>query len=170
MRDVSDDTNDPVYWAKHFWEEQKLDGDEQRFLTLSSLLRYHRLVADAVDDELKKCELNLTDYLTLMTLQLSKTGTRLISDLARGLLIHATTATLVTDRLERRAMLRRSPHPTDRRATCITITDLGREAADGATRALHEINFGLSGTNRDVKRFYQALTTMRRAAGDAGPH
>jgi DNA-binding MarR family transcriptional regulator len=162
-----DTITDPVDWAKHYWEQQGLDGDEQRFLALTSLLRYQRIVADTVDSELKKHSLNMTDYLLLMTLQLSETGTRLISSLARNLLVHATTATLATDRLEQRELLQRSPHPTDRRATCVSITDLGRQTANEATKALTGIDFGMSGPLDDLAGLRSALTAMRRATGDA---
>ena len=162
-----DTITDPVDWAKHYWEQQGLDGDEQRFLALTSLLRYQRIVADTVDSQLKMHGLNMTDYLLLMTLQLSETGTRLISSLARNLLVHATTATLATDRLEQRELLQRSPHPTDRRATCVSITDLGREIANEATKALTGIDFGMSGPLDELARLRSALTVMRRATGDA---
>lgn len=163
-----DTLTDPVDWARHYWDQQGLDGDEQRFLALTSLLRYQRIVADSVDGELKKHGLNMTDYLLLMTLQLSETGTRLISSLARNLLVHATTATLATDRLEQRGMLQRSPHPTDRRATCVTITDRGRETANNATRALTGIDFGMHrSTPADVTQLREALQAMRQSAGDA---
>lgn len=163
-----DTITDPVDWAKHYWEQQNLDGDEQRFLTLMSLLRFQRIVADVMETELKKQNLNVTDYLLLMTLQLSETGTRLISSLARNLLVHATTATLATDRLEKRKLLERSPHPTDRRATCITITDLGRKTANEATRALSAVDFGLPGSSADeVARLNSAVRALRRSAGDA---
>lgn len=163
-----DTITDPVDWAKHYWEQQNLDGDEQRFLTVMSLLRFQRIVADVMENELKKQNLNVTDYLLLMTLQLSETGTRLISSLARNLLVHATTATLATDRLEKRKLLERSPHPTDRRATCITITDLGRETANEATRALSAVDFGLPGSSpNEVARLNGAVRALRRSAGDA---
>ena len=162
-----DTITDPVDWAKHYWEQQGLDGDEQRFLALTSLLRYQRIVADTVDSQLKMHGLNMTDYLLLMTLQLSETGARLISSLARNLLVHATTATLATDRLEQRELLQRSPHPTDRRATCVSITDLGRETANEATKALTGIDFGMSGPLDELARLRSALTGMRRATGDA---
>lgn len=164
---LPDTITDPVDWAKHYWEQQQLDGDEQRFLALTSLLRFERLVVDAVDTELKKHGLNLTDYLLLMTLQLSETGTRLISRLARNLLIHATTATLATDRLEKRELLFRSPHPTDRRATCVTISDSGRKVLHEATRDLTALGFGMGNSNpADISRLMKALTAMRSAAGD----
>lgn len=163
-----DSLTDPVDWAAHYWEQQGLEGDETRFLAMSSLLRLERLVVDAVETELKKHELNLTDYLMLMTLQLSETGTRLISSLARNLMVHATTATLAVDRLENREMLFRSPHPTDRRATCVTITPKGRDIIAGATKALSDIDFGFRGSNpANVTKLMNALTAVRKAAGDA---
>ncbi|WP_216892224.1 MarR family winged helix-turn-helix transcriptional regulator [Nocardia alni] len=165
---LPDTASDPVDWARHYWEQQGLDGDEQRFLALTSLLRYQRIVTDAVDAELRTHGLNMTDYLLLMTLQLSETGTRLISSLARNLLVHATTATLATDRLEQRGMLQRSPHPTDRRATCVTISDLGRKTADKATRGLTGIDFGMQGSSdANINRLRNLLTTMRHSLGDA---
>ncbi|MFI7195186.1 MULTISPECIES: MarR family winged helix-turn-helix transcriptional regulator [Nocardia] len=165
---MPDTASDPVDWARHYWEQQRLDGDEQRFLALTSLLRYQRIVTDAVDTELRSHGLNMTDYLLLMTLQLSETGTRLISSLARNLLVHATTATLATDRLEQRGMLRRSPHPTDRRATCVTISKHGREIVENATRGLTTIDFGMQGSStEDINRLREVLTAMRHSLGDA---
>ncbi|WP_216892217.1 MarR family winged helix-turn-helix transcriptional regulator [Nocardia alni] len=162
------DTTDPVGWAHHYWQEQGLEGDEQRFLALSSLLRYQRLVIDPVETQLRKQRLNLTDYLLLMTLQLSDNGTRLISNLARSLMVHATTATLATDRLEKRRLISRKPHPTDRRATCISITATGRKLVLKANSGLTEIGFGLgSATTEDVSRLVDLLANLRSSAGDA---
>lgn len=161
------DITDPVDWAAHYWKQQKLDADPTRFLALTSLMRLQRIVAEQVEAEVKKHGLNMTDYLMLMTLQLSESGTRLISSLARNLLVHATTATLATDRLESRDLLKRSPHPTDRRATCVTITDQGREIVNKATRALSEAEFGMTGSTPEmVQDLMKVLTAMRAAAGD----
>lgn len=159
---------DPVGWAARFWAAQRLEGDGVGFLALTSLLRFERLVVDAVEAELKHHGLNMTDYLLLMTLQLSNSGTRLISSLAKNLLIHATTATLATDRLEARGLLFRSAHPTDRRATCVTISQAGRDVIATATRELTGVEFGMPGGKpRDVEVLMQELTTMRRTIGDA---
>ena len=164
------DITDPIDWAGHYWQQQGLDGDPDRFLALTSLLRFERIVADQVETELKKHGLNMTDYLMLMTLQLSESGTRLISSLARNLLVHATTATLATDRLEGRKLLFRSPHPTDRRATCVTITDEGREVISKATQALTASGFGMPGATPEmITQLMATLTAMRDAAGDTHP-
>ena len=164
------DITDPVEWAGHYWEQQQLDGDQTRFQALTSLLRFERIVADQVEADLKVHGLNMTDYLMLMTLQLSESGTRLISSLARNLLVHATTATLATDRLEGRGLLFRSPHPTDRRATCVTISDEGRELVKKATDALSHSDFGMPGsTPKMVRDLMSALNALRDAAGDTKP-
>lgn len=164
---MPDTITDPVDWARHYWQEQGIEGDEQRFLAMTSLLRYQRLIVDAVEAQLRESKLNLTDYLVLMTLQLSESGTRLISNLARSLMVHATTATLATDRLEKRKLLTRSPHPTDRRATCITITPTGRKLVYKATTALSEIGFGLgTATPKNVERLIDMLAGLRVSAGD----
>lgn len=164
-----DTITDPVDWARHYWQEQALEGDEQRFLAMSSLLRYQRLVVDAVEAALRKHKLNLTDYLVLMTLQLSESGTRLISNLARSLMVHATTATLATDRLQKRRLLSRSPHPNDRRATCITITPTGRKLAHRATVTLSEIGFGLGDAKPEqVEQLIEQLAGLRTTSGDIG--
>lgn len=158
---------DPVDWARHFWRRHGLGDSEDAFIAMSSLLRMHRLMVDAVEGTLRAHELNLTDYMLLMTLQLSETGTRLISQLGRSLLIHATTATLATDRLESRDLIARSPHPTDRRATLVTITPAGRALAARATNDLRDIGFGLADSTVDDQRdLIDVLARLRRAAGD----
>jgi DNA-binding MarR family transcriptional regulator len=167
FRPVPDTMTDPVAWASHYWNQQALEGDEQRFLVMSSLLRYQRIMMDLVEDELRQCGLNMTDYLLLMTLQLSDTGTRLISALARTLMVHATTATLATDRLEARKLVHRSPHPTDRRATCVTITGKGHQLVHKATVALDKVHFGLPETTPgNLKQLNTLLCSLREAAGD----
>lgn len=158
---------DPVDWASHYWREQNLGDQEEAFLAMSSALRFHRIMNEAVETELKNFGLNMTDYLLLMTLQLSENGTRLLSRLAWNLLVHATTVTLATDRLETKGLLYRHAHPTDRRATCVTITEEGHELTREATEALKSVKFGLTGsTASEQKRLLSVLAALRASAGD----
>jgi DNA-binding MarR family transcriptional regulator len=46
--------------------------------------------------------------------------------------------TVIVDDLERRGLVERTPHPTDRRAKLIRLTDDGRRAAQEADRILGE--------------------------------
>ncbi|MFC4000159.1 MarR family winged helix-turn-helix transcriptional regulator [Prauserella oleivorans] len=165
--DETETITDPVEWANHYWSKFDLGTHQEAFLAMSSTLRLHRLMTDTVETALRAYSLNLTDYLVLMTLELSDNGTRLLSRLAWNLLVHATTITLATDRLEGRGLLYRHPHPTDRRATCVTITDEGRELTRKATDALREVKFGLTGsTLAQQQRLLAVLGALRSAAGD----
>ena len=162
-------THDPVEWARHYWRKQQLGDGEDAFIAMSSVLRFHRLMTVRIEDELKIHKLNLTDYMLLMTLRLSDTGTLPVSRLARALLVHATTATLATDRLEARGLLARGPHPSDRRATLVTISRTGRTLVEKASAALAGFEFGLAGTSMaDRAELVEVLTRLRAASGDEG--
>jgi DNA-binding MarR family transcriptional regulator len=83
-------------------------------------------------------------------------------------MVHATTATLATDRLETRGLIARSPHPTDRRATLVSITGDGRKLVASATDALRDTEFGLANsTIDDQHRLTDVLARLRLAAGDS---
>jgi DNA-binding MarR family transcriptional regulator len=157
---------DPVEWVKFYWE-QTSDDDPYPFLAMSSVLRLHALMTSALEAELKTYKFALSDYLMLKTLELSDDGTRLLSRVARHLLVHPTTVTLIADRLEKRRLLKREAHPSDRRATLVTITPQGRKITAEATRALEQVNYGLPGmTPAKAKQFVSTLAFARRQSGD----
>ncbi|MDO3402719.1 MarR family transcriptional regulator [Mycolicibacterium neoaurum] len=157
---------DPVEWVKFYWE-QSSDADPHPFLAMSSILRVHALMTTTLEAELKTYELALSDYLMLKTLELSDDGTRLLSRVARHLLVHPTTVTLISDRLEKRGLLKRQPHPHDRRATLVSITTKGRKVNADATRALEQVDYGLPGLSpAKVKQLVSSLAYVRNQAGD----
>jgi DNA-binding MarR family transcriptional regulator len=157
---------DPIELVRYYWpREQAGDGDS--FLAMSSVLRLHQLMIRNIERELKPLQLSLTGYLLLMTLLLSERGSRLLSRLARNLIIHPTTVTLTVDRLEGQQLVVRSPHPTDRRATCVSITCSGRALARQATARLQSVNFGLLAADpARLAQTVQLLATVRTALGD----
>ncbi|WP_432980741.1 MarR family winged helix-turn-helix transcriptional regulator [Dactylosporangium sp. CA-233914] len=59
-------------------------------------------------------------------------------ELATRLQTDAPYTTLVVDDLEKRGLVRREPHPSDRRAKLVTVTDLGRTEAARAERILSQ--------------------------------
>ncbi len=63
-------------------------------------------------------------------------GPQGMTDLSRILSIERSTLTNMVDRLERRTLVARTSHPTDRRACQIELTDPGRTLADQAHEAV----------------------------------
>src|SRR5690606_40003864 len=65
--------------------------------------------------------------------------------LFRSLQLHPTSVTNIVDRLEADGLVKRVPHPSDRRATLVEITEPGRQRLQAATEAVTSIDFGLKG-------------------------
>jgi DNA-binding MarR family transcriptional regulator len=71
------------------------------------------------------------------------------------------------DRLERAQLVRRVPHPTDRRTTLVEITDSGRHRVGAATEDLNVKVFAQLGLGASqVDELVRILTDLRRNAGD----
>jgi DNA-binding MarR family transcriptional regulator len=140
------DPRNAFAWVEARWEAAGL-GDPAGFLALGALLRAHATVTTAVDRVLRGCDLSRTGYLVLMALHLADDGTRSHGRLARDLLVHPTTITLVTDQLVAAGLVRRRPDPADRRSTLSTVTAKGRRAVVKATDALAPTGFGFGATD-----------------------
>jgi len=81
--------------------------------------------------------------------------------------LHPTSVTNIVDRLQADGLVLRTPHPTDRRATLVEITDAGTALLERATTSVTEIDFGLSGlTAEEEIHLTELLGRVRRAAGD----
>jgi DNA-binding MarR family transcriptional regulator len=75
--------------------------------------------------------------------------------------------TNIVDRLQADGLVRRSPHPTDRRATLVEITEAGSTLLEDATKSVTAIDFGLTGlTPEEETQLTALLAQVRRAAGD----
>ena len=159
--------HDPLQWMRYFWEQQS-DDDPAGFLAMTSVLRLHHLMTVSVDRCVRsECRLRLTDYQILKALELSQTGTWLLSRLAWHLMVHTTTVTLAVERLVLKQLVTRGSHPHDRRATLVTINDAGRKLAGRATEALSRIEFGLPGlTPSQAKSMTATIARVRAVAGD----
>ncbi len=81
--------------------------------------------------------------------------------------VHPTSVTNAVDRLEADGLVRRVPHPTDRRALLVEITQGGRDIAAAATERLNDRVFSDVGlTGRDLDSLTSALEGLRARAGD----
>ncbi|NEA36209.1 MarR family transcriptional regulator [Streptomyces sp. SID13031] len=89
-------------------------------------------------------------------------GPQGMTDLSRIMSIERSSLTSMVDRLERRSLLARNPHPTDRRACQITLTTDGHTLADQAhtafTDRVEALTVSLSPTAR--KTLVSAITNI----------
>ncbi|MEU7149960.1 MarR family transcriptional regulator [Streptomyces sp. NPDC045470] len=79
-------------------------------------------------------EAGLTDTQTDVLWRLSRGQEMTARHLADRLQCDASTATSMIDRLEKRGLVRRVPHPTDRRAKLVQLTDEGCALRDRVVR------------------------------------
>ncbi|HEX2316286.1 MAG TPA: MarR family transcriptional regulator [Thermomonospora sp.] len=162
-----DDPVDPLAEVPARWAAQGLTGEPWPFLAICSLSRLHQIVGRALDELLRGLDLGRTGYFLLTTLALISGGRARLSTLSRLVMIHPTTVTLTVDQLERAGLVTREPHPRDRRATLVAITDLGRDRAREANAAVERATGGalgdLAGLHEDL---FTALRPARLAVGD----
>jgi DNA-binding MarR family transcriptional regulator len=159
-------TNDPVAWSREQWVAHGQPAPDQ-FTAMVAVLRTHRAMCASIDATLRTYELTRTGYLIMTTLQLSRGGTRPLGQLSKHLMVHPTTVTLALDQLDKRQLLAREAHPTDRRTVLASLTAAGRELLDQATKALADVGFGLTGVSvATAHRVVEVLHDVREHIGD----
>jgi DNA-binding MarR family transcriptional regulator len=135
-------------------------------MTMCAVARLNQLLQKALESELKRLDLTRTGYFLLTTLALTSDGQASLSTLSRLVMLHPTSVKLTVDQLEAGGLVARLPHPSDRRATLVRITDEGRERAGAVNQALESPDGPMgsfTGFHQDV---FEALQPVRRAAGD----
>jgi DNA-binding MarR family transcriptional regulator len=158
--------DDPVEWSREQWLAHDQPAPDQ-FTAMVAVLRTHQAMTAAIDATLRTHDLTRTGYLLMTTLQLSRDGTRPLGQLSKHLMVHPTTVTLALDQLEKRKLLNRRPHPTDRRTVLATLSPAGRELLDKVTRALADNDFGLAGVDSRLShRVVSVLRDVRSRIGD----
>jgi len=156
---------DPIARAAELWE--KRIGPSTSMAAVTSVMRVQQIIQSAVDAALKPHGLTFARYEALVLLTFSKQGSLPMRVMGERLQLHPTSVTNIVDRLEADALVRRNPHPTDRRTTLVEITDAGRARREAATVAVTGVDFGLRGlTDRQTEQLTELLAKVRRAVGD----
>ena len=149
-------------WVQHGWGDVA-DG----MAAVTSLVRAQQIVMARVDEALRPSGLTFSRYELLMLLSFSKTGALPMALASARLQVHPTSVTNTVDRLEAAHLVQRVPHPSDRRATLIEITDAGRELVAEATAELNATVFAHPGLTPDrLRSLLSVLAEFRSAAGD----
>lgn len=158
---------DPVAEARRRWEAHGWSVAAPGMAAVTSLMRAQQIVLARVEEVLRPFDLTFARYEVLMLLLFSRAGALPLSRLGDRLQVHPTSVTNAVDRLEGHGLVRRAPHPSDRRKTLAELTDAGRERALAATDRLNDEVFARPGLDPDdVGRLVDVLTELRRDAGD----
>jgi DNA-binding MarR family transcriptional regulator len=85
-----------------------------------------------------------------------------ISELGRVFGLRKSTLTSLLDRLERRGLLVRAPHPRDRRSFLVELTAAGRRTATEVQRPVDELEKDIRAaiTDEDLRGFHRVLEAI----------
>ncbi|TSD93919.1 MarR family transcriptional regulator [Skermania sp. ID1734] len=149
-------------WVTHGWGDVA-DG----MAAVTSIMRAQQIMLARVDEVLKPTGLTFARYELLALLNFTRTGALPMAKASARLQVHPTSVTNAVDRLETAGLVKRVPHPSDRRATLIEITDDGRQLVQSATEKLNEHVFASPGIDAgQIRSLIQVLAELRHAAGD----
>ncbi len=158
-------TFDPILRAAELWDERI--GPARTMAAVTSVMRVQQILLSAVDGALRPHNLTFARYEALVLLTFARTGRLPMRVMGERLQLHPTSVTNIVDRLQADGLVRRTPHPTDRRATLVEITDAGSSLLEAATKSVTSIDFGLSGLTPDEEtQLTVLLGRVRQAAGD----
>ena len=101
--------------------------------SVARLMEVARTIGDRIRALAAEHGLDLAEGDVLFTLRRAGTPYRLApSEISAALLVASGTLTSRLDRLERKGLIRRVPHPTDRRSTEVELTELGLRGVEEA--------------------------------------
>lgn len=156
---------DPIDEAARQWG-LRWDGVPQMH-AVTSLMRVQQLVLSRLDTVLKPHDLTFARYEALVLLSFTRRGSLPLGKIGERLQVHPTSVTPIVDRLESAGLVRRKPHPEDRRAVLAEITDAGRALVEVATRDLLDAGFGLGALDTgQMSALSELLRPVREANGD----
>jgi len=157
---------DPILEAFHLWNENGWEDRAAGCAAVTSLMRVHQIMTRRADQILAPLDLTFARYELLIRLYF-RADSLPLNQLGKQLQIHQTSITSLVDRLEKQGLIKRAPHPTDRRSTMAQITPAGRELTAKAVNLLNSEFFrdlGLS--DRESHLLIGLLMRVRRSWDD----
>lgn len=161
------DHPDPIAAARANWERAGWGEVADGMVAVTSVMRAHQILLARVEAALRPYELSFSRFELLRLLAFSRTGALPITKASDRLQVHVTSVTHAIRRLAAAGLVERLPHPTDGRTTLVSITELGRDTVERATRTVNTEVFADIGIPADEARaLVTAIDTLRRHAGD----
>jgi DNA-binding MarR family transcriptional regulator len=160
---------DPIAEARRQWTAHGWESAASGMAAVTSIFRAQQIYLAMIDGALRPFGLTFARYEVLMLLSFSRGGALPLNKVGSRLQVHPTSVTNAVDRLEAKGLVRRVPHPTDRRTTLAEILTPGRALALEATEAVNAAVFDdphLDGA--DTGRIVELLARLRETAGDFG--
>jgi DNA-binding MarR family transcriptional regulator len=158
---------DPVEEARRQWDTHGWSDVSAGMAAVTSLMRAQQIMLARVEEVLRPLDLTFARYELLMLLFFSRTGALPLGRIGERLQVHPASVTNAVDRLEAQGLVRRLPHPNDRRTTLAEVSEPGRLLAVKATEALNAAVFADPGLDDEgVTTLVGVLREMRRRAGD----
>lgn len=158
---------DPIAEARRQWVAHGWDAAADGMAAVTSVMRAQQILLQRIDEQLRDVGLTFARYELLMLLTFSSRGALPLSVIGSRLQVHPTSVTSAVDRLEAQSLVRRVPHPTDRRATLAELTADGRSTALAATQRLNATVFADPGLPADeAEILVDTLRGLRQRAGD----
>ncbi|HTX07780.1 MAG TPA: MarR family transcriptional regulator [Solirubrobacteraceae bacterium] len=156
---------DPIEEAGRQWRRHWGPTHVGEMMAVTSVMRVQQILLARLNEVLEPFGLTFARYEALMLLYYSRSGALPLGRIGGRLQVHPTSVTNLIDGLERAGQVVRSPHPTDRRATLASITELGRQTALEATDSLHAIRFGTEPLSKtDLRALSDLLSEFRLSA------
>ncbi|CAN5554945.1 MarR family transcriptional regulator [soil metagenome] len=157
---------DPIEEAGRQWKATAWD-EVGAMRAATSIMRAQQIVLARVDEALRPWSLTFARYEVLVLLHFTKAGTLPLGKMGDRLMLHQASITNLVDRLEGQGLVRRVPHPTDRRTTLAELTPEGRSTVVAATKAVVAARVGVDElTERDQRDLHRILKKLRAGAAD----
>lgn len=158
---------DPIAEAERQWRQHGWSAEADGMAAVTSIMRAQQLMLARVETLLRPFKLTFARYEMLRLLSFTRGGALPMASASARLQVHPTSVTNTTDRLEAAELITRSAHPTDGRATVVSITPEGRSLVDEATEVINREFFSDVGMSQDdLIQLVSILARFRRDAGD----
>jgi DNA-binding MarR family transcriptional regulator len=134
---------------------------------VTSVVRVQQIMMARVEEALRPHDLTFARYELITLLYFTKAGALPLSRIGLRLQVHPASVTNAVDRCEAQGLVRRIPHPSDRRATLAELTPAGRDLVVKATESMNrEVFADLGIGTQDVETLVGVLGRFRCAHGD----